>query len=705
MTWDYAGLLNSTDAFEGLESDRHYQFCFKNHRCERRIAMKREVGICRTTINGTEVTSFLDPPPPAADESLLGWVTRAAEDHAFREVGRALAKVGIRNARPESLPMYGRTISEQISFLLKAPKEEVETRVYEDLPQDRMRDQITFFGSQIRRVYRETKIRRVSPIALSQSPYHRAIWEVRIFGFCTDTKEQLLDRCPVCSKRLGWQRTHGIEYCDSCKDDNRETLTDLRDFPQPIVTVEDEAGLAVMCDLIHPLSKRREMAGRSVSRAFADYTNSLIFEFGIALCCAEAMQLNRSSKVLERPKCAKDYARFTPEILSHAGRAILDWPHGFYAIADRMRTKAAERSRFYGIAKELGPLAALRWERYLPQGLRDLAREAINRDMAETAASSPTMRLSSYRHRNDLITRSEASRKYKISAPRLARAAKEGILKSIRAPTPSKKGPLLLFDTEIADLLAKAARAETKTQAARRLGIPSGALSDLANCEMITKVAGPEVWFAGSADCYDTKSIDLLISSFEAVAISGSLPQSHVTVAKAVNRIGIPGAKPWREVFAAILNRELKIWHVERRSIAATARFLVEHIDRVYQLIDSNHLLRSPQEHGRISYREAADIIGTSEFMISRLIRAGQLRAADRFQLRLERLDVLRFTQENILTSEISERTGLIFSFVRPFLTDLAIEPVATTNRGMGYVWSRPQVEAVLPKTRSSPGL
>ena len=84
--------------------------------------MNREVGISRTTIDGTEITSFLDPEPPAPDESLLGWVTRAADDHAgIRSVSRALRKAGFRNARPESLPMYGPRSAADFLFCSKLP--------------------------------------------------------------------------------------------------------------------------------------------------------------------------------------------------------------------------------------------------------------------------------------------------------------------------------------------------------------------------------------------------------------------------------------------------------------------------------------------------------------------------------------------------------------------------------------------------------
>jgi hypothetical protein len=129
--------------------------------------MNREVGILRTTINGAEITSFLDPEPPAPDESLLGWVTRAADDHAYRSVSRALRKAGFRNARPESLPMYGRAIGNRLSFLLKASTSTIEARIYEAAPRSNGLDQINFFGSQIRRAYRETTVRRVAPRALT----------------------------------------------------------------------------------------------------------------------------------------------------------------------------------------------------------------------------------------------------------------------------------------------------------------------------------------------------------------------------------------------------------------------------------------------------------------------------------------------------------------------------------------------------------
>ncbi len=219
---------------------------------------------------------------------------------------------------------------------------------------------------------------------------------------------------------------------------------------------------------------------------------------------------------------------------------------------------------------------------------------------------------------------------------------------------------------------------------------------------MITRVTGPETRLLGSPECYTKESIDLLISSIEAAATPGTPPETRVRITKAVNRIGVPGAKPWCEIFAAILDRKLKIWRIEGRLTAAMTHHAVEHIDRIYELIQPSHFERFPTENGRINYREAAGLIGTSESTIACLVRANQLPATEHFQLKIQRSDAIRFTEEKMLTAELSKRAGIICKLVRPYMADLGVEPIARTAKCGGFVWSRPQVEAVLPSLKFS---
>jgi len=100
---------------------------------------------------------------------------------------------------------------------------------------------------------------------------------------------------------------------------------------------------------------------------------------------------------------------------------------------------------------------------------------------------------------------------------------------------------MLFYDADIADLVARAAKAENKTEAAVRLGIPAGALPKLAKHGMVTRLAGPETRLLLSRECYDKKSIDALIASIEAAASPEKPPETRVRITKAVNRIGVPG--------------------------------------------------------------------------------------------------------------------------------------------------------------------
>jgi hypothetical protein len=108
-------------------------------------------------------------------------------------------------------------------------------------------------------------------------------------------------------------------------------------------------------------------------------------------------------------------------------------------------------------------------------------------------------------------------------------------------------------------------------------------------------------------------------------------------------------------------------------------RHAVEHIDRIYELIQPGHYQRLRPEHGRINYREAADLIGTSESMVSMLVRAKLLPATNQFKI--ERTDAIRFTEEKVLTSELSRRTGIICKLIRPHMAKLGVKPIGNRAR------------------------
>lgn len=82
--------------------------------------------------------------------------------------------------------------------------------------------------------------RRVSPRALRISQHSKALWHVRSLFFDANSLERLLGTCPVCGAKLTFRYAEGVCSCHHCG-----PSVDLRDFPQPLVEVDDVEALKI----------------------------------------------------------------------------------------------------------------------------------------------------------------------------------------------------------------------------------------------------------------------------------------------------------------------------------------------------------------------------------------------------------------------------------------------------------------------------
>jgi excisionase family DNA binding protein len=655
--------------------------------------MTREVGIKRAIIDGTEVTSFLDPALPFPDESLLGFFTRVADDHVFHSTLGAFQKVGIRTIYLQGLALRHPDAMERLAFGLKVPPSEIERRMYRlAVP-----GMIDFFGTTIRKVCYEPSIRRVSPRALAIAPYYRAIWDIRVFNFCPETKELLLDHCPICERPLGWRYTHGVAFCEKCVDQWQRPAVDLRAFPQPLIDVDDIAGLEFVCDLIHPLKERKSQARKALRHPFTRFSNGELFEFAVALASAESTDL-WTKKNLGRPKSKKDYDRYMPDVIARAGRAILDWPKGFHAIASRVREKAHQRSGFFGVQKELGPLTAICREKIISGGLRRLIQSEIKENMRATENISPVVRRPSYRSAA-LITTLDARYKYGVDPNALRRLSASGSVTTFSSQG-VKRSWLLFVQSELDALMKVRASVEPERSVAVRLGIPAGALPELAKRGLIKGVTGPVEVLFGGRRCYDKVSVDTLIDSVKLLRRE-SMPKTAVCIARTVNRSGFIGPKPWARIIESILDKKIRVWHLPSCRIGLMKNTAVEDGPVIISILAKQCSLPNVSAGADyITFREAADLIGSSEVLVADLVRARQLPAADGKHWRIKRADVFTFISEKILTTEIAALLGTDFASVRSRLAALGVIPVACVRKNRGFVWCRAQVEDLLPSLR-----
>lgn len=126
--------------------------------------------------------------------------------------------------------------------------------------------------------------RRVSPAALRAAPYHRASWMLQL-PFCPESWEVLMDHCPACQRRLGWEKVLAIEQCDHCG-------FDLRTAAATSVPKRQRAPLALMAGLVNRDPALRLSPRLTLPPHLANCSPLEVFE--LAMVFARAIALMRS---------------------------------------------------------------------------------------------------------------------------------------------------------------------------------------------------------------------------------------------------------------------------------------------------------------------------------------------------------------------------------------------------------------------------
>ncbi|MGZ8284049.1 MAG: TniQ family protein [Allosphingosinicella sp.] len=191
------------------------------------------------------------PLEPFPDESLDGFVARVAAHNHLENALAISAQGGVLYGHRPHLTTQSWEGLPTVAKCLKVDVAELHRRSYPLAAGSKeLRE---FFGTAIDRRHLDTRIRRFSPAALQLSPHHRAQWQIRLFPFCTETWEYLVDRCPRCHAVQRWYRTNGIERCDFC-------VQDLRRAPTSLVPPEHRETARAAVELVHPDHRRRMAA-------------------------------------------------------------------------------------------------------------------------------------------------------------------------------------------------------------------------------------------------------------------------------------------------------------------------------------------------------------------------------------------------------------------------------------------------------------
>lgn len=150
---------------------------------------------------------------PFPDESLKGLLLRVCELNGYKHVQWLKKLAGYENYHT---PPQGDAIK-RLSILTGIQYTRLQSFAYnvEKSVQTRKKDpaRCCYFGNVlIKRHWIEQVAARVCPRCLSDSPYARAIWDMKFITACPTHGISLLDRCPRCGQLLRWTRK-SITFC------------------------------------------------------------------------------------------------------------------------------------------------------------------------------------------------------------------------------------------------------------------------------------------------------------------------------------------------------------------------------------------------------------------------------------------------------------------------------------------------------------
>jgi transposase len=634
--------------------------------------------------------------PPHADESLLGFVTRALSLTAAPHLKSALKLAGIQKLAPVAIATTltdAREIA-GLATLLNTTPDEIRKRTYAIGTFDHSTTEtLDFFGVRIRAQYRENVVRRLSPRALEISRHHRAPWELRPFSFDFATKESLLDTCPACKQKLGWRRSQGPTKCDKCVDRRGLPNVDLRDFPQPLVEIEDIEALDFVTGLVDPNPARKKTSRKLLPARWADFSNDVLFETVMALASGLTMDPAVSTHAQGRAKRNEHFARLTPEMLALAGRAIIGRDEGFAALADRYRADMDKRPRLYGRRKELGPLAYITHDRHLSPDIRDELEKVVDTNMKFTCRDYP---LRTGKDADQALLSIDALGKmFKIRRSIMGRMSKSGRVPVVRAE--DGRSPVRMAVADIKPLIPLLKDAIGENEAAGLLGLPVHVLSGLADRKLIDRLEGAVQGFVPGNAGYTQSSVNRLLESLWRRS-AAKVPPSPVPLVIAARSIR-SGEAPWGAIIAAILAGQVEVFSdpAKRKNIryslvvADVGKFATGVRRHLRASDDGSH----PEWIGKAT---AAEMLKVTEVFVWRLakVRPDLLNSHENGYTPFKSAAVTELARKYIFVPEVMDRANMKARRACGWLKSQGVKPAFSLQDNKDFAFLRNVVEPLI---------
>lgn len=634
---------------------------------------------------------------PLPDENLAGLVARAAGANIYPYARDVLALAGLDHIRASAVTTKGMQRSGQLAEALGTTEDSLDPLFIHRIDEGN----VNFFGTQLHGVYREPNKRRVSPAALRAKAYVRAIWSVRPISFDPSTKETLIEACPVCGKDLGFTKTWGVEFCEHCVAADEyglpRSFTDLRDFPQPIVQVDDVEALDYAVSLIDPAATDRRY---SPHVDLQDLNRGELFDLVVSIGGALVMNRDPASFTMKDSSYRGGVTTLAPRDLAAAGRAVLSWPEGFVALCDNARKDAGAREGDYGLFKEFGALGILQRDKFLPSKARQAIKAQTGQAMSDLPRTDGIPRKTSNATTGGAYIGSRQLRRLvPISATITTRLAAHPSVITHRA----SEGPMapIQFSTwQVASIVDHYMDLVSESSLGVTLGLPPDAVRDLAN-GLIRDHFSPEGKIAadlvGGGTYYSKQSADDLVDILTHGIAFKKLPPGYVPFLEAM--LMFPsGRRPWMPMMDAIMYQRVDA--VFRKNVPGMPKIknlfgavAVKGIEDQRDDILWRHSLSKPHDIDRVSGVAANLMLGIYNHHVFMACDRAELIEVDKKDGTASYASVLDFAAKHIFGNEAAVRSRTKPQELAGWLRARDVMPAYSFGMNGGDIYLREQVE------------
>ncbi|WP_375427884.1 hypothetical protein [uncultured Sphingomonas sp.] len=381
--------------------------------------------------------------------------------------------------------------------------------------------------------------RRVSPITLQRSDYHRMAWLNVMLPYCPESLERLMDSCPRCHERLGWRTTFGIGWCEHCE---RE-LPPSCEAALPSELAEEYRFFASLAstDPEHRAGAVARLPTRLRQLAPAELIR-LVLRVGW-ICRDEP--LGRTMQ--------KEFVRFAPElrasIITTGTDLLKDWPDG-------IRGWAMAQSQRY--ADDIDGYTKLRYcLKRIGNG------NSVAGQQRELMAETFPDLFKSFGHgfagSERYYLTAQVAPMLGIPVNRLARLRQAGCMDYTELPS-RKERLRIRYDADQVDRIANALRGSCSIASCTgAVGLPSYAIEQMVCMGVLEQEVHPAVLLLHDRPRVRRASVELTLERLRA-CYRKDPPHGLMPLKLAANRIG-GRLKPWGTMYVAMLSGDLPIWH------------------------------------------------------------------------------------------------------------------------------------------------